>query len=497
MHPSSVRAADGAPDPARWKALSLCLVAGFMTLLDVSIVNVALPSIRTDLDAGESEVQWIVAGYALAFGMVLVPAGRLGDARSRRGVFALGLGLFTLFSAACGAAPSATWLVVFRLAQGLSAGLISPQVSGFIQTMFQGAERARAFGMFGATVGISTAVGPLLGGVLVTTGGEGAGWRWVFLVNVPVGVVALLLVRTLLPEAVPRKRRESLDPVGVALFGTAILFALLPLVQGSSESLGSRPWWLLLPSAGLLVGFAWWERRWHRGGRATLMDLRLVRVRSYVLGLGLGTFFFAGFTSVFLVLTLYLQSGLGYTALQAGVTQTAFALGSAVAATLGGRYVTRWGRSLVVGGLVICAAGLVALDLLVSLLEAPGGGVLAPALLVCGFGTGLVISPNVTLTVSEVDVRYAGSAGGMLQTAQRVGSAIGVALVLAQFFAALASSHGDFTEALSIGLRTTLAFVLAALALGLLDLWLSRDRRRIPDVGTRPADPHPAETSAP
>ncbi len=437
-----------------------------MTLLDVSIVNVALPSIRTGLDASESDVQWIVAGYALAFGMVLVPAGRLGDARSRRGVFAVGLALFTLFSALCGAAPSATWLVVFRLLQGLSAGIVSPQVSGFIQTMFRGAERGRAFGMFGATVGISTAVGPLLGGVLVTSGGDVDGWRWVFLVNVPVGIVALLLVRRLLPASLPRKQRESLDPVGVVLFGAAILFALLPLVEGSSGSLASRPWWLLAPSAGLLVAFGWWERRWHRSDRATLVDLRLVRVRSYVLGLGLGTLFFAGFTSIFLVLTLYLQLGLGYTALEAGFTQTAFAAGSAVAAALGGRYVSRLGRPLVVGGLVLCAAGLVALDLLVSLTDQPGGPVLAPALLLCGFGTGLVISPNVTLTVSEVDVRYAGSAGGMLQTAQRVGSAIGVALVLAQFFSTLASSGGDYGEALSIGLRTTLAFVLAALVLG-------------------------------
>ncbi len=141
------------PDPARWRALSLCLVAGFMTLLDVSIVNVALPSIRSGIGADESDVQWIVAGYALAFGMVLVPAGRLGDARSRRGVFAFGLGLFTTFSALCGVAPSAGWLVVFRLAQGFAAGLVSPQVSGFIQTMFRGAERGKAFGLFGMTVG--------------------------------------------------------------------------------------------------------------------------------------------------------------------------------------------------------------------------------------------------------------------------------------------------------------------------------------------------------
>ena len=464
------------PDPARWRALSLCLVAGFMTLLDVSIVNVALPSIRSGIGADESDVQWIVAGYALAFGMVLVPAGRLGDARSRRGVFALGLGLFTTFSALCGVAPSAGWLVVFRLAQGFAAGLVSPQVSGFIQTMFRGAERGKAFGLFGMTVGISTAVGPLLGGLLVTAGGDD-GWRWVFLVNVPVGIVALLLVRRLLPAEPPRKR-QSLDPVGVLLFAAAMLCALLPLVEGDSAELSSRPWWLLAPAAGLLAGFAFWERWWDRRRQATLMDLRLIRVRSYVLGLGLGTVFFAGFTSVFLVLTLYLQLGLGYSALEAGLIQTPFAVGSAVAAATGGRYVARFGRSMVVLGLLICSVGLVALDLVVSLVDEPSGWVLLPALLMTGFGTGLVISPNVTLTVAEVDVRYAGSAGGMLQTVQRVGSAVGVALVLAQFFSTLTASRGDYAEAFSVGLRTTLGFVLAALLLGLLDLGAGRRASR-------------------
>ena len=391
-------------------------------------------------------------------------------------MFALGLGLFTTFSALCGVAPSAGWLVVFRLAQGFSAGLVSPQVSGFIQTMFRGVERGKAFGLFGMTVGISTAVGPLLGGLLVTAGGDD-GWRWVFLVNVPVGIVALLLVRRLLPAEPPRKR-QSLDPVGVLLFAAAMLCALLPLVEGDSAELSSRPWWLLAPAVALLAGFAVWERWWDRREQATLMDLRLIRVRSYVLGLGLGTVFFAGFTSVFLVLTLYLQLGLGHSALAAGLIQTPFAVGSAVAAAMGGRYVARFGRRMVVLGLLICAVGLVALDLIVSVVDEPSGWVLLPALLVTGFGTGLVISPNVTLTVAEVDVRYAGSAGGMLQTAQRVGSAVGVALVLAQFFSTLTASRGDYAEAFSVGLRTTLGFVLAALLLGLLDLGAGRRAAR-------------------
>jgi MFS family permease len=198
-------------------------------------------------------------------------------------------------------------------------------------------------------------------------------------------------------------------------------------------------------------------------------------VRSYVLGVALGTLFFAGFTSIFLVLTLYLQTGLQYSALEAGFTQTSFAIGSAVAAALGGRFVHQFGRVIVVAGLLVCALGLVWLDVTVSSISDVNGWMLAPSLLVAGFGTGLVISPNVTISLSEVDPRYAGSGGGMLQTAQRVGSAIGVALVLAQFFSKLASSH-DVAAAFTLGLRTTTGFVVAALLIGLADLFGSRRR---------------------
>jgi EmrB/QacA subfamily drug resistance transporter len=446
-----------------------------MTLLDVSIVNVALPSIEQQLHADSSAIQWIVAGYGLAFGILLVPAGRLGDARSRRTVFAVGLAAFTLSSAACGAAPSATWLVIFRIAQGLAAGFVSPQVSGYIQTLFRGAERGRAFGLFGLTVGVSTAIGPLLGGLLLHAGGD-AGWRLVFYVNAPVGLVALLLVPKLLPET-PPGRRQSLDPVGVLLFAAAVFLVLLPLVEGDQSTMSSRPWWLLVPCLLLFVAFGFWERYWKRRGKATLVETRLGRVRSYLLGLGVGTFFFAGFTSIFLVLTLYLQIGLGYSALEAGITQTSFAIGSAIAAPLGGRIVGRMGRSLIVVGTIICLVGLIGVDVIVSQVSVVHGWILAPALFVTGFGTGLTISPNVTLTLSEVDPAYAGSGGGLLQTVQRVGSAVGVALVLAQFFQVVASER-DVAAAFATGLHTTMLFVVVAMVIAVVDVAVPRRRAR-------------------
>jgi EmrB/QacA subfamily drug resistance transporter len=454
----------------RWRALAICLVAGGMCLLDVSIVNVALPSIREGLRADDSDIQWVVAGYSLAFGVALVPAGRLGDARSRRAVFLVGVLLFTLASALCGAAQSALWISVARVVQGVGGGLITPQVSGFIQNLFKGEERARAFGLFGATVGISTAIGPLLGGLLVQLGGADLGWRLVFYVNLPIGILLLVLARTWLPVA-SEGRKQSLDPVGVLLFAAAMVLVLLPVVESEQGApLSDRPWWLLGVAAVVLVAFYAWERWWTSRGKETLVDLSLARVPSYVFGLVLGSLYFAGFTAIFIILTLYLQNGLRYSALEAGLSQMPFAIGSAVAAYVAGRIVNRYGRLVVVTGLVLIGASLLAIDLVTPHLDGQIGLKLAPLLLLAGAGGGLVISPNITLALDEVDPARAGAGGGLLQTVQRVGSAIGVAVVLAQFFDRLSSTRGDYAEAFSLGLRTTIGLVVAALLIGVVDL---------------------------
>jgi EmrB/QacA subfamily drug resistance transporter len=471
----------------RWRALVVCLVAGGMCLLDVSIVNVALPSIRVGLSADDSDIQWVVAGYSLAFGMALVPAGRLGDARTRRTVFLGGIAVFTLASAACGAAASPLWIALARVVQGVGGGLITPQVSGFIQNMFRGRERGKAFGLFGATVGISTALGPLLGGLLIQLGGESEGWRWVFYVNVPVGLVVVALALRWLPRD-PGSRSASLDPFGVLLFAGAVLLVLLPVVGGSQgQPLSDRPWWMVAVAGAVMVVFLWWEVVWSRRGHETLVDLSLRRVASYVFGISLGSFYFAGFTAIFLILTLYLQEGQGYSALQAGATQTSFAVGSAVSAFVAGRLVNRFGRWLVILGLVVIAASLVVLDIVVPRLDGSVGVSIAPILLFAGLGGGMVISPNVTLSLEEVDPARAGSGGGLLQTAQRVGSAVGVALVLAQFFDRLASSHGDFAGAFSVALHTTIGLVLVALVLAVVDQ--VRRQRRPDDSEEDRADP--------
>lgn len=475
------------PDPRRWKALTVCLVAGFMSLLDVSIVNVALPSIRDGLDASQSDLQWVVSGYALAFGLVLVPAGRLGDVRGRRNVFIAGLVLFTVASAACGLAPGAGVLVVARLLQGLAGGVLNPQVSGFVQELFSGAERGRAFGLLGATIGLSTAVGPLVGGALIEVFGTAHGWRAVFFVNVPVGIVAVVLARAYLPATLGKRQRESLDPVGVVLLALGVLALLLPLVEEQTWK-GSAKWLLLPVAAVLLVAFVLWERAYGARGKQPMIDLALFRERSYALGTGVGLVYFVGFTAIFFVYTLFLQSGRHYSALEAGLASTPFALGAAAAAWLGGRQVSRIGRPLIAIGLLLVAVGIALTDVVVGSVDGRTVGVAAALpLLVAGIGSGLVISPNITLTLAEVPVARAGSAGGVLQTCQRVGSAIGIAAVGSLFFSRLASSRGDYAAALRPALWLCFAVVVLALLLAVVDL--RAGRHRLGRTGGTPARP--------
>ncbi|XBP95329.1 MFS transporter [Micromonospora sp. CCTCC AA 2012012] len=466
----------GYDDRRRWKALGVGLVASFMTLLDVSIVNVAVPSMDRALHATPSDLQWVLSGYALTFGLMLVPAGRFGDARGRRNAFMLGVTLFTITSALAGLARSPEGLIAARLLQGAAAGIVNPQVSGLIQQLFRGAERGRAFGLLGATIGISTAVGPLLGGLLIQLGGEQHGWRWVFFVNIPVGIVAVLLAWRLLPaRPTGQQDRHRLDPVGVLLLGVGVTMVLLPLVQREQWH---TPWkWALVP-AGLafLVGFGLWER-WYARRRTPLFDLRLFRLRSYTLGSLIALVYFGGFTAIFFIFTLYLQIGLGYSALIAGLAITPFALGSAVASALGGRIVNRFGRPLVAIGLVAVVVGLVATVWVLR--GSPSGSVpllTAGPLLVAGLGSGLVIAPNQTLTLSEVPVPQAGSGAGMLQTGQRIGSAAGIAAVGALFFSSLASSRGDWAAAFRYSLLLAAGIIALALVAALVDIFAGRRR---------------------
>ncbi len=472
------------PDPRRWRALAVTLAAGFMTLLDVSIVNVALPSMQSSLHASPQSIQWVVSGYALAFGLTLVAGGRLGDVLGRRRMFLIALTAFVITSAAAGAAPDEVLLVTARLVQGLSAGLLTPQNSGLIQELFRGPERGRAFGMLGATIGISTAAGPVIGGLILQAFGEQDGWRFVFYVNVPIGVVALLLTMRLVPAIRPKHTsvRSQIDLLGMALLGLATVGVLFPLVE--AEGGGSQLLWVLLvPAAVLGYAFVWWERRRLATGHSPLLDLRLFTMTSgFSSGITLASIYFCGFSGLWLVLSLFLQDGLHYTPLQSGLAVTPFALGSAVTAAIAGRLVSRLGRTLTVAGLSLVIIGLVAALLVIPHVSPSVTGLMLIApLLVAGIGGGAVISPNTTLTLACVPTSMAGAAGGALQTGQRIGTAIGTVVLASAFRLTVSHTKGDYPIGASVAIGSGVVFILAALGVAVYELRVSR----------RPVTPQP------
>jgi EmrB/QacA subfamily drug resistance transporter len=455
--------------------------------MDVTVTNVALPAIGTATHAAPAELQWVISGYALAFGVVPIIAGRLGDDHGRRPMFLIGVGGFVVTSALAGLAPGPAPLIAARVLQGLAGGLINPQVSGLVQQMFTGAERGRAFGAIGTAVGVATAVGPLVGGALIGLGGPHLGWRLVFFVNIPLGLAILVLARRWLPPPALDGRRHRLDLPGALLLGLATLAVLVAAVEYDAVR-DARLAWLLLPAAALLAGFTRRELRLTRARQDPLVDLRLFTRRSYTVGVGLALLFFGGATGLPLVLALYYQRGLGYSALESGLGITAYALGSVIAAPVAGRLVTRLGRPLVVAGLVSNAVGVLAVDLVARHGPGPHAALwLAPALLFVGLGSGAVITPNQTLSLIDVDARMGSTAGGVLQTSQRIGSAVGQAVIGAAFFAALpaglaltadgsAARESAYAGALSRAVLVTLLFLGAALVLGLVDLHGSRRR---------------------
>lgn len=474
--PATPAGADYVPDPRRWRALSVTLVAGFMSLLDVSIVSVALPSIQSGLGTTPSQVQWIVSGYALAFGLVLVPAGRLGDAIGRRTMFLWALGAFVLFSAMVGAAPNADLLVVARILQGLAAGALAPQNTALIQQLFRGEERGRAFGFFGATVGLSTAIGPVVGGVILALSTGDSGWRWIFLVNLPIGAVALFLAARLIPRQQSSGPREHIDVVGVALLGAGVLALLLPFVEADSGGITGL-WWLFVVGAALIVAFSFWERRVVRAGQQPVLDPRLLTETSgYASGIALGTVYFVGFSGIWLVFALYFQNGLHYTPLQSGLSVVSFAIGASASSVIGGRLVERWGRLLTVAGLTLVVIGLAATALVLYLGSSHVGLMIALPMLVAGIGGGWVISPNTTMTLRNVPVRMAGSAGGALQTGQRLGSAVGTALLAGLFYATLSANGSDYRTSVSIAVAGAAVAVTVALGIAVWEWRHSRTR---------------------
>lgn len=462
------------PDPVRWRILFVLLVAIFMSLIGVSIVNVALPTIRESLGATQSDLQWVLSGYALTFGVILVAAGRAGDIMGRGGLFLIGVGIFTAASVAAGLAPDADWLNAARFVQGIGSGVLNPQGIGKIQNYFRGDARGRAFGYFGTTVGLSVAIGPVLGGFLIQVGGPDLGWRLTFLVNVPIGIITIILGLMWFPRPLIRRLPRtgsglrSLDPVGAVLLALAVLAILFPFV----EARGNPSLWLLLP-LGVVLVWLWvkWEQYYVRRGLSPMVNLKIFATPSYRNGISIMTLYFMGMTSVWVLIAIYVQEDDGKTALEAGFFGVPAALLSAYAAHWSGNRVRQFGRKLVIGGLFLALAGLVLSILVIVLHEAGHISVwwLMASLSFVGMAQGAVISPNQTLTLAEVPLDYAGSSGAIMQTGQRIGTAVGIAVITAATFSALAVS--SWSTAITVGFGLISLVIILALFVSIKDFY--------------------------
>jgi MFS family permease len=402
------------------------LLGVFLPMTDFFIVNVALPTIDRDLHASSGMLQLVVAGYTIAYAVLLVVGGRLGDAFGRRRLFLAGMAGFTLTSLACGIAPTAAVLVLVRAAQGATAALMVPQVLSTIQAKTEGAGRARALGLFGATGGIATVTGQLAGGLLVSANIAGTGWRPIFLVNVPIGIAGLILARRVVPEThSPAPAR--IDAAGTSLLAAAVLMLLIPLTEG--RSLGWPAWMLVLlglsPVAAVLFGLA--ERRLERSGGVPLVPFSLLRIPSMRRGLLLVTPFFAGFGGFMFVYALTLQDGAHFSALKTGSSLVPFALAFLAASLATPRLAGRFGRKIMTAGALMQAAGLAGLAAtLLAGWPDINPVLLAPALVVTGVGQGLVLSPVFRVVLSEVPAAEAGAASGVLTTMVQTSLALGV-----------------------------------------------------------------------
>ncbi len=472
----------------RWRAFWVCVSVAALTILDLSKVNVALPSIEQALGAESTELQIVVSGYVLLFGLALVPFGRLGDQRSRKQLFIIGLSLFTLTSIVCAMAPTTEVLLAGRLVQGLAAGIQMPQVIGTIQQLFTGKERGRAFGLFGATIGIATAFGPTLGGLMIALGGAQDGWRFIFWINVPLCLAVLAGVIWLLPKTrVPSAARLELDPVGLGLFAVVVVTLMWPFLftTGSPDD-DPRRWWTLALFAVFAVLFFRWEHRYAQSGRAPLIPLGLFSVASFRNGTLIAATYFTAIPAMFLLTTLFLQLGVGLEPVFAGMVSIGFALASAVSAWYGGNLVGRVGRPHGVWGLGVVLVSVVALTVVAFTVPVDVVAyAMAAVMLVAGIGAGLVVAPNQTLTLAEIPTRSGGLAGSVGQLGQRIGTAVGTAVALSLFYSAIYRDQGSdrhgidvFHDAYAYGMISVAAFLLIAFALGVFDLVARRRSRR-------------------
>ncbi|WP_329384312.1 MFS transporter [Streptomyces sp. NBC_01351] len=427
---------NGSPaDRRRWLALAIVMTATFMDLVDVTIVNIAIPSMREHLGASTSAIQWITAGYALAFAAGLITGGRLGDIYGRKRVFLIGIAGFTVASLLCGIAANPGMLVASRLFQGGMAAMMVPQVLAIIHVTFPPHERGKVFGMFGAIVGLGAVSGPMLGALLSEWNLFGLEWRPIFLINLPVGIAAVILGRMFISESKAPKALR-LDLVGVVLATLALVMLIFPLTQGRENGWPLWGFVCMIAAPFVFAAFITYEKYKIKKDGSPLVELSLFKVKSFAGGIAVQLTFGIATGIFFLVWTLYMQMGLGWSALRAGSTGIPFSIAVSAAAGISvGKLVPRFGRKVLQAGALIMAAGL-----LLYIWESEHYGMeiapwqMAAPLVLMGIGMGLIVAPLNDTTLSEVPREHAGSASGLINTTGQTGNALGLALTSVVFF---------------------------------------------------------------
>jgi EmrB/QacA subfamily drug resistance transporter len=420
-----------------WGVLAIILTAVFMQLLDTTITMVGVPSIQNSLHSSFGEIQLVVAGYMLAFACVLVLGGRLGDTYGRKRMFLWGMAGFTLASAVCGAAPDALTLIISRVVQGMASGLMFPQVLGIIQVVFRKDQRTRAIGFYGATIGLATILGPVTGGGLIDLNIAGWGWRSIFFVNVPIGVVALALGAALIPES-RSSLTSRIDVPGAALLGAGLFLLVLPLVIGRDEDWPTWSFGCIAVSPFVLAAFSAYERNRTRRDGTPLIDTTLFRERPFTLGLVACLVFFTGIPSFFMILLLTLQEGLGYSPVKAGAVTLGFAAALAVGSARSAAVTKKLGARVLVAGCALMVVGqLGVMGVMFWVGTGLRGWQLLIPMFIAGLGGGFFIAPVTNVVLAGISSRDAGSASGALATAQQVGAALGIAVAGVIFFGLL------------------------------------------------------------
>ncbi|KGA23745.1 MFS transporter [Pectobacterium brasiliense] len=464
-----------------WLGLSVLLMAGFVTIFDLFVVNVAIPSMQSDLGASFAQIGFIVAGYELAFGVLLITGGRLGDVFGRRRLFVVGMAGFTLASALCGLAPSAGFLIGARILQGLAAALLFPQVYASIRVNFNGNDSRRAFGLLGMTLGLAAIAGQILGGWLVHANLFGLGWRSIFLINVPIGLLAIVAARFIPESRTPQ--RPSLDWMGVVLVSVGLTLLLVPLIEGPGQGWPAWSLWMLATATLLLAMFYRQQERRQRAGHLPLVDMRLLAQRRFLLGVLLVLLVYSTSSSFFLCFALLVQTGLGLDPFLAGSIFAPCSVGFVLASLAAPRLVARWSTAAIVAGALVYA---VSIGLLIVQVQLAGADLVAvrliPVLVVVGAGQGFIMTPLLNLVLGFVDEVQAGMASGVISTVQQVGAALGVAVVGILFGTALATDDGAVAQ----GSQYVSAFVagmlynlIAALLVCILLLMLMRTQRSL------------------